>query len=145
MKNLFVIAIVLAAAVGISLTSPAATGSCGVLSLGTSKLDLSKSEVRTEISKASLVDNFKTGLVFNGSSKCPGTYEITDLHLEIIGARDVKYQYDFAFVESLKTMEEYMLVRYFNDALSLNFTKIKVKNSNGEIMELPAVSFTVKS
>jgi len=145
MKNIFVIAIVLAAAVGISLTSPVATGSCGVLSLGKSRLDLSKSEVRTEISKAALVENIKAGLAFAGSAQCPGNYQITDLHLEIIGARDVKYQYDYAFVQSLKTMEDYMLVRYFNDALSLNFTKIKVKKDNGDIIELPAVSFTVKS
>lgn len=147
MKKLFFFAALLVAFTGTALTNSFTTvpdQACGVIALGKFKLDLSGSEATIGIPKAVVVESIKSGLTFTGTSNCPGTYEIVDLHLTIEAAREAKYEYNHDFVVNMKSMEDYMLVRYFNDALKLTFKNIKVKDSAGKILEIPSVSFVVQ-
>jgi len=148
MKPMYLVAITLLAFSGIAWTTssfiPQEPGDpCGVVTLGKYKVDLTSGEMSAAIPKDALIENFKSGLVFVGSSQCAGTYEIIDMHLTIDGARDAMYEYDHDFVLQMQAMEPYMLTRYFNDALNLNFNNIKAKNSAGNIIEIPSVSFVV--
>ena len=117
---------------------------CGEISMGKYKLDLARGEMQTDISRDALVANFKAGLSFKGSSKCPGTYEIVDFDLKIDAMRDVQYNYEFGFVRDMQSMEDYLLVRYFNDALRLNFSNLRVENAAGRVLEIPTVTFVVR-
>jgi len=147
MKYLTLSAIMIAVSAGVSWTSLNSVevgDPCGVFTLGKYTIDLSKSEVQTALPKDMLIENFQKGLAFAGTSRCPGNYEIIDLHLSIDAARDAHYDYDFDLVRQMQGMESYMLTRYFNDAQKLNFTSIKVKDNAGNILELPPVSFVLK-
>lgn len=137
----------LVAFAGMSLTSrisQSTSDPCGMITLGKYKLDLSRGAANMEIPKAMLTQSLKSGLSFAGTAKCPGAYEIINMQLTIDAARDAKYAYEFDFVKKLQSMEDYMLVRYFNDAEILHFNNIQVKNSAGEISTLPIVTVVVK-
>ncbi len=148
MKKLYLFAALFLGFIGMSLTEsmnlPGSGDSCGVISIGNYKLDLSHGELVIEVPKENLVESIKSGLSFAGTSKCPGAYEIVAMELTIDAERDATYQYDHAFVIQMQSMETYMLVRYFNDAEKLNFNNIQVKNSAGEIIAIPDLSVIVK-
>jgi hypothetical protein len=148
MKHLNLVLFALIAAAGISWTSsdtfPAGDTPCGVVAMGNYRMDLTKGEMSTQISRDMLIENFKNGLTFVGTSECPGTYQIIDMTLTIDAAREAVYTYDFDFVQQMQSMESFMLTRYFNDAQKLNFNNIKVKNSAGKILDVSSVSFVVK-
>jgi hypothetical protein len=137
--------LILAAVAAFSISSLAFTTGdpCGVISLGAYKSDLTAGTV-TAIPKDKLVASVKEGISLAGTSKCPGTYSIIDMQLTIEAARDVRYEYNHATLAEMQGMDEFMLVRYFNDANKLIFHGIKAKNSSGEIIEFPSVSFSVQ-
>jgi len=160
MKTMYILATLFLAFTGMSLTNSTtrpALGeksaimqvsllsgeTCGVISLGNYKIDVSSGK-NMEIPKDKLLESIKNGLSFSGSSKCPGVYKIVDLKMTIDAERDVTYQYDHAFVVQMQSMETYMLVRYLNDAEKLNFSNIKVKNSAGDVITVPDVTVVVK-
>ena len=119
---------------------------CGVFSLGKAKIELSKGERSAVVmSKDALVDAMQAGPKFAGTGDCKGTYEITDLRLRIATAKeDVNYDYDFQMIRKMQSMEDYLLVRFFNDAQTLYFSGITVKDASGSVMQVPDVSYTLQ-
>jgi len=119
---------------------------CGVFALGTQKINMSKGETSSMIvSRDAAIDGIKAGPSFIGSADCSGTYEIVDMRLRIAtDDMDVNYDYDFAMIRKMQAMEDYMLTRYFIDARTLYFTKIQVKNAQGETMQIQDLSFTIQ-
>jgi hypothetical protein len=146
MKNVFSLTLVAITMASLAMTParPAATGDpCGVISLGSFKTDLSARAEVTSIPKESLIENFKAGIGFSGSEKCPGTFEITGLTLRIDAANDHNIEYDLDFVQKMQSMERYMLARYFNGAQKLTLSNITVQDADGASHTLPSVSFTI--
>lgn len=144
MKKGILFAVLLVAFAGFAVTRSLIDQPCGVIALGNYKFDLSSAASNTEIPKAMLPESIKSGLSFSGTEKCPGSFEIVGFTLKIEAEREAAYQYDYDFVRKMQSMEDYMLVRYFNDAMKLHFTQIKVKDNMGNIMDVPSVSFAVK-
>jgi hypothetical protein len=115
---------------------------CGVFAIGTQKVDLSKGEnMMTLPSKDLLIEGLQSGITFTGTADCGRTYTIVGMNLHIATAKEeVSYDYDFDMISKMQSMESYMLTRYFNDAVSLHFTDIRVADRWGEVMDVPDVT-----
>lgn len=143
MKKGILFAVLLVAFAGFAITRSLTDQPCGIVALGKTKVDLSAAVV-SEITKSNLPESIQAGLSFSGTDKCPGTYEVVSFTMKIDAEREASYEYDYDVVKKMQSMEDFMLVRYFNDAMKLHFTEIKVKDSAGNLMDVPTVSFTVK-
>ena len=57
---------------------------------------------------------------------------------------DVSYKYNFEMIHDMQSMEDYMLVRYFNDARTLTFRNIVVENAYSGRQMLPDVTYRMQ-
>jgi hypothetical protein len=144
-KSKFFSAALVIAMAGLSFTLPTTENpACGVFSVGKYKVDLKESTASTTIPKDALIANVKSGLSFTGSKECPGTFTLVDASVTVYGSGPAPAEYNYAIVKEMSTMESYMLERYFNGAVKITFHSVKAKNSAGETIELPSVTYVVK-
>ena len=148
-KNRFgvaVLAMLLLVTAAFVVPEEVVTDNCGVFALGEQKVDLSKGETSMQIvSRQDLVSNIKSGITYSGTQACPGQYKFLNMDLEIsTDQEDVSYKYNFEMIRDMQSMEDYMLVRYFNDARTLTFRNIVVENENRGRQMLPDVTYRLQ-
>ena len=149
MKQLNLLVLMLLTCAGIALASapkPTVTEDpCVKITMGKYAVDLSRAETSVKIPKDKLIESFKNGLKAVGTPKCADQqYEIIDMNLMITSEGNVSYQYNRTIATTMQTMDDNTLTRYFLNAQKLNFNSIKVRNSAGDVIVIPSVSFVIE-
>ena len=149
MKQLNLLVLMLISFAGIAIASAPnfaqADDPCVKITMGKYTIDVSRAESSVQIPKGKLIESFKSGLKAVNTPKCADQqYEIVDMQLMIANEGNVSYQYNRTIITTMQSMDDNTLTRYFLKAQKLTFSNIKLRNSAGDVVEIPSVSFVIE-